>query len=298
MTAVDHALAFRVQDRPQSIAAWRTELPPPVEADVDTADWDSATAPTLAVDGGAPTLAVTLATTHANLASAPPADRGADASCPVDAGITTRTRARIGRRHYAMGLLAMVLSALLLGAWLGKRVIDTPLERAPALLAKPSLPPVANATRTSPPSTPVASDDATASTPASITTPAEQVALLLFGASDNLADLRLLSPPGQNAYEKYRQVLAIEPDNAAARAGLVAISERYIALAYREMDAHHLERAQTYLSNAATAAPDRAALNTARDALAARRMGVPPPSAASNGAPIIEMSTRAADKAR
>ena len=128
LRAVDHALAFHVQDRPQNIAAWRAELPPPVTAAVDTADWDSATSPTLAMDGGAPTLAVTLATSHAQFTPIP-----------------TTAAARMGRRNYVVGGAVLILSAL--GAWLGMHQIKVPptasqpvAERLPAAPSPSSLP--------------------------------------------------------------------------------------------------------------------------------------------------------------
>ena len=296
LSAVDHALAFRVQDRPQSIAAWRAELPPPVAAEIDTADWDSATAPTLAMDGGAPTLAVTLAVTLAtSRAQSPHGDTVAHRHP------TTRKR----RRFYAIGAAVLMLATIVVGAWLGRDSIEVPATAQPPATDNAAASTPAAVVETLPvtrigtasPSVPGLSQAAGAST-ASVTSSTEQLALLLLGASNDLAAVRLMSPPGRNAYEKYRQVLAIEAGNRAARQGLAVISQRYLTLAYGEMDAGHLERAQTYVGNAAKAAPDNAALNPARDALAARRLGIAAPTAAPvrSGAPIIEMSTRAVNR--
>ncbi len=286
LSAVDHALAFRVQDRPQNIAAWRAELPPPVAAEIDTADWDSATAPTLAVDGGAPTLAVTLATSHAQSPRAPTV---------ADRHQTVRKR----RWFYAIGVAVLMLAALVVLAWLGRHPLEAPATAQMPTTERAAVVETVPVTRvsTAPPSVPAPSQ-ATSQTAASVTSSTEQLALLLLGASNDLAAVRLMSPPGQNAYEKYRQVLAMEAGNRAARQGLTAISQRYLALAYGEMNAGHLERAQSYVGNAAKAAPDNAALNAARDALAARRLGIAAPTAAPvrSGAPIIEMSTPASNR--
>ena len=300
LTAVDHALAFRVQDRPQNIAAWRAELPPPVAAEIDTADWDSATAPTLAVDGGAPTLAVTLAITLA-ITLATSHAQSPHAPTVADRHQTVRKR----RWFYAIGVAVLMLATIVVGAWLGRHPIKVPVtaqlpatDHAPVAAAVVETLPVTPASAASP-SVPGLSRAASASA-AAVTSSTEQLALLLLGASNDLAAVRLMSPPGRNAYEKYRQVLAMEAGNRAARQGLAVISQRYLALAYGEMDAGHLERAQTYVGNAAKAAPDNAALNPARDALAARRLGVAAPTAAPvrSGAPIIEMSTPAANRPR
>ena len=289
LAAVDHALAFRTQDRPQNIAAWRAELPPPVTTDIDTADWDSVTAPTLGMDDGAPTLAVTVATRDA-LTRAP---------SPSDHAQTTPTQPQ----HYLIGAVVLVLSALLAGAWFGTHQIQTPTASAPpgkaykpashTALAGPQGPP-ATATRASSLAVP-APDPAPIA--ASITSPAEQLSLLLLAASNDLAAARLMTPAGQNAYEKFHQVLVIEPNNRAARRGLREIARRYLALATETTEAGDLERAQTYLSNAAKAAPQHAALKDARDALAKRRLGLAAPTKTMgrHAAPIIEGSTRASD---
>lgn len=283
LAAVDHALAFRVQDRPPNIAAWRAELPPPVEAELDTADWDSATAPTLASDDSAPTLAVTLATSQAHAAT------------PVNAEQGTR-----GRRPYTIGIVVLLVSAAVVGGWLARDQID--IHNGPE--------PISAAIPMAPAAPPTSSADAPQPTPSSSETPsasAEQLSVLLLSARKDLAAVRLMSPPGENAYEKFSQVLTEDPTNQAAQQGLAVISKRYLALAHREMAAGHLDQAQIYVGNAAKAAPDPVALNAARDTLAAHRLGLITPTAptapvartaARSGAPIIEKSTRAAPRPR
>ncbi len=292
LSAVDHALAFRVEDRPQNIAAWRDELPLPVAAEIETAEWDSATVPTLNMNNDAPTLAVTLATSHARFTRAPAA---------LDHGLKPR------QQRYLIGAAVFMLCAALGGAWLGTRPSQAPAAPAPpgrAAAVEPTTTPAepqrpaprqANesvVTPAAPPSAPL-----TSSAPASITSPAEQLNLLLLAAGNDLAAARLMSPAGQNAYEKYRQVLVMEADNRAARRGLHEIAQRYLALAGAASEAGQFERAQTYLAHAAKAAPQHAALKDARQALAKRRAGVVSPrrAASRHAAPIIERSTPARD---
>ena len=298
LSAVDHALAFRVQDRPQNIAAWRAELPPAVSAEIDTADWDSATAPTVGMDTGAPTLAVTLATSYSQFTLTAATSDGANS-------------AHKRRWHYLVGAAVLILSATLAGAWLASHPIRQPSITAlpvpkptPApTLAAPAAPPSPSPRADSDPAQsaaapPVAPKPAPAA--ASETSTAEQLSLLLLAASNDVAAARLMSPLGQNAYEKYNQVLSLEPGNRSARRGLRVIAQRYVALANDASNAGQLDRAQTYLANAAKAAPQSAALNSARDALAARRLGIAAPSTPTGrrSAPIIERSTRAADRPR
>ncbi len=301
LNAVDHALAFRVQDRPQNITEWRAELPPRVEADIHTADWDSATAPTIAMDNGAPTLAVTIAT---SLAAAPPAahpDATLLSTADARPGATARARlARIERRHYVYGLMVLVASAAALGTWLGRGVIDaepeaantvthsTPSTNAQSMPVAPTSAPATENTAPAPAAAPANSAN---------TSTSEQVTLLLFAASSDVDAQRLMSPTGQNAYEKYRAVLNIEPGNTAARQGLTALAARYVALAYKEMDAQRFERAATYINTAAPAAPDEPGVAQARRDLAMRRPAVNAPDlpviAPRHAAPIIEMSSNA-----
>ena len=296
LAAIDHALAFRVQDRPQSTRAWRAELPPPVAVDIDTADWDSATAPTVAVDLGPPTLAMTLATSHAQ---APTIRVLGNGSQPVTRSATAR--ARIGKRHYLLAVAVLIASAVVLGAWLGKRVIE-PSTDSPAALNVPAPNGSANLTVAVPASparqTPAPQESAATVAPTAASSDAatstEKIALLLYAASSDLEALRLMSPPGNNAYEKYRQVLAIDANNSAARQGLAAIADRYLGLAYRDLDAGRLDRAQTYLNKAAELTPDNPALREARNALAARRLAATTQAPSSNGgAPIVDLSTQA-----
>ena len=296
LAAIDHALAFRVQDRPQSTRAWRAELPPPVAVDIDTADWDSATAPTVAVDLSPPTLAVTLATSHAQ---APTIRVLGNGSQPVTRSATAR--ARIGKRHYLLAVAVLIASAVVLGAWLGKRVIE-PSTDSPAALNVPAPNGSANLTAEVPASparqTPAPQESAATVAPTAASSDAatstEKIVLLLNAASSDLEALRLMSPPGNNAYEKYRQVLAIDANNSAARQGLAAIADRYLGLAYRDLDAGRLDRARTYLNKAAELTPDNPALREARNALAARRLAATTQAPSSNGgAPIVDLSTQA-----
>ena len=63
----------------------------------------------------------------------------------------------------------------------------------------------------------------------------EQMEQLLAQAQTQLDQLQLTTPPGSNAYETYQQVLAQEPENGAALAGLRAIAGKYFELAERAL---------------------------------------------------------------
>ncbi|MGH8471899.1 MAG: hypothetical protein ACREVJ_05495, partial [Gammaproteobacteria bacterium] len=103
--------------------------------------------------------------------------------------------------------------------------------------------------------------------------PRDTVQGLLQGAREDLRAYRLTIPEGQNAYDKYRQVLALEPGSRAAAEGIQSILDRYLALVYQEIEANHLVSAQRLLSRAASISPEAHRVTLARRALFAKRYG-------------------------
>ncbi|MEZ4333254.1 MAG: protein kinase [Myxococcota bacterium] len=59
---------------------------------------------------------------------------------------------------------------------------------------------------------------------------------LLTGAKLALGEDHLMSPAGDNAFEKYRAVLALDPGNETARSGLGEIASRLVARAEQALD--------------------------------------------------------------
>ncbi|MGB5177916.1 MAG: AAA family ATPase [Gammaproteobacteria bacterium] len=85
--------------------------------------------------------------------------------------------------------------------------------------------------------------------------PREQTPVILTGTVEQLlaqgqqalADYRLLTPEGDNAYEYLLAVLQLDPANEAARAGIQEIVDIYITLAAKATDSNELARAERYL---------------------------------------------------
>jgi hypothetical protein len=71
--------------------------------------------------------------------------------------------------------------------------------------------------------------------------PNAQVARLLELARQDLAALRLTSPPGRNAVERYRAVLAERPEDERANKGLQSVVGKYVSLASRATEAGKLD---------------------------------------------------------
>jgi tRNA A-37 threonylcarbamoyl transferase component Bud32 len=91
---------------------------------------------------------------------------------------------------------------------------------------------------------------------------------LLRGAEGALKDGRLQSPKGDNAYEKYRGVLKLDPANEDARMGLVDVTSRYIGLSRKALAAGKVEDAAGFVARAASITPHHPDLPAARAAVA------------------------------
>jgi len=98
----------------------------------------------------------------------------------------------------------------------------------------------------------------------------ERVQQLLDAAAGDLAALRLTSPAGSNAAERYRAALALDPDNAQAQIGLRQVVARYLELAQQSAASGAFARAGTYLARADGVLPDSAEVAQARRALSDR----------------------------
>lgn len=79
--------------------------------------------------------------------------------------------------------------------------------------------------------------------------------MLLNEASDALAANRLTTPKNQNAYDYFREVLALEPNNQAAVNGINVIVETYLAWALDHVETGNLRRARQYVTKAESIDP-------------------------------------------
>src|SRR5690606_14676305 len=78
-------------------------------------------------------------------------------------------------------------------------------------------------------------------------------------------------PAGDNALDRYRQVLQLDPGNAVALEGIEAIVLRYVDLADAAMRQGQYDQAETLLGRAASLNPARAELLAARERLTVAR---------------------------
>jgi hypothetical protein len=100
---------------------------------------------------------------------------------------------------------------------------------------------------------------------------ARLMADMLYDARIAYENNQLMTPSGSSAYDRYREVLSFDPENAVARQGLVDIVLRYVDLANIEMTQGEYDNAATLLQRGASILPDRPELGDARARLAVAR---------------------------
>lgn len=217
LAAIEHALAFHEAERPQTLAAWREEILHGV------------------VSAGPPAAAPELSTV-ASEAQTQKLDT-------VAGDITTAARGRSPVVTWTM----IIVAALLVGfmsVWAGLKLLKhrgNATEVPVAVVAGPAAAPVPRAAG-------VTAAPATSAQPT--------VAELLAQAQADMRADRLTTPAGNNAYERYREVLARDPGNADAREGMTAIMRRYMALASAAARDKDWQRVRALLAKARRIDPE------------------------------------------
>ncbi len=76
---------------------------------------------------------------------------------------------------------------------------------------------------------------------------AEILQALEWLGSQSLDEYKLTYPPKDNAYYYFSRLLELQPDNANAYKGILAIAERYAILAERSLANNELDKTQSYI---------------------------------------------------
>lgn len=238
LAAIDHAMAFRPEDRPQSISAWQAEID------------GNACFP----DKKIPAINTTSeATTVAMISEVAPEPQ---------AGLMDKSFEMI-KRLLKWSFIILIILILLSVISQHKRnnteaVKDT--GNTPELVE-----PAVKDTRTA--------EEFTQQQPAGEDLQREKIREadnaaviqeLLNAAKADVDDLRLTSPPGNNALEKYQQVLQMEPGNARALQGLDSIVTEYIELMDNALSKDNFVQAENYLNRGNEINPDHPGLPAAR----------------------------------
>jgi len=91
---------------------------------------------------------------------------------------------------------------------------------------------------------------------------------MLYEARMAYEDNRLMSPPGNNAYDGFRAVLDFDPDNEIALAGMHDIALRYVQLADAAIQVRQYDNAEDLLNRAARIESTAPEISAARTRLA------------------------------
>ena len=83
-------------------------------------------------------------------------------------------------------------------------------------------------------------------------------------AKNSVRENRLTQPPADNAYYYYSRLLAMDPDNAAAKKGFNDIAERFVVLAENEFAQRNYSEAQAFIALGLQVEPNNEALITLR----------------------------------
>ena len=223
LEAVDWAMEVDEEARPQSVAAWRQALA-----------------------GG-------------SRRKSPP--KSARKATTRQTSGTTTERTGI---HWSSVALTVVIVALLGAAgWWGWQTYPAFFEKGDVDVAgeapqeaKPGETEAALAgTEDTPPADKAAIEQPASKEPALSPEEAE-VSRLLAAAEADLKARRLTSPAGNNAWEKYQQVLSLSPAHPEATAGVERVIESYMELFGSAFEQEEFEQAETYLSRIRDLHPD------------------------------------------
>lgn len=96
------------------------------------------------------------------------------------------------------------------------------------------------------------------------TTAAPDLAHHLAAAERAMKELRLTTPEGDSAYDHYQAILAAEPGNAKAQAGMQKIVDMYVYFVEKAITDRKPQRARVYLQRAESLKPESARLKDLR----------------------------------
>ena len=98
----------------------------------------------------------------------------------------------------------------------------------------------------------------------------EVVRALAWLAKTSLKEGRLTAPPADNAHYYYSRLLALDPLDERAQAGIAAIAERYVVLAEKDFVREDIAAAQAHIKAGLQVQPHNEGLLKLREIIASR----------------------------
>lgn len=132
-------------------------------------------------------------------------------------------------------------------------------------------------TKTEPPQ-PVVVEPPKPVVPVKVIETKEQLAvrLLILNGEYTLAHDQLLTPETDNAFDYFRAVLKLDPNNQRAKGGLLGIVMRYVDLARQAAARGNYSQATTMLNNARMVDPDNLLIKEVAEGLSEQIKSAPP----------------------
>ena len=281
LKAIDHGLGFKPELRPQSIAIWRQEFS---ALQSSPASMPSIPMRTEGTDVDTINLAATLPSATDD------SQRMEDLKRHREQPKSLRTMSGIRRWGITVGLCVGIVSVSTLlwlnrGSFFENSAPTKPVNaRTPPLTVEPVVtdePLSATETKVPPTETDQAKPPgAEPPTDIDVSPPqnnqkeiskGEQINDLLAAASRDIKASHLTKPKGNNAIEKYRAVLALQPDQLEATQGIREIVDRLLRLANKAIQHKDWAKALAHIDQAATIEPEARDVAMARKALNIRK---------------------------
>ena len=259
LIAIDHALAFKIQDRPQTIAEWQKEfgvsqddietVPVPESKtedkdDVATVKIEQQAEETIQLSEG-------MVETTEKIASD-------DKTVPITPQGTTSST---GNRKLLIGGVAASLLIIIGVVFLFSDDDKTPVKKEPSAVVHELSEVIEE------PPQEIFEPEETMMEEVIVSEDQQNIQELLALAGEDIEALRLTNPKENNAFDKYSTILKIDENNEEAKQGIQLISDKYISLAYRAMEANKLGQAKRYLRKADSIQPESEKLLAAQQTL-------------------------------
>ena len=250
LRAIDHALAFKIQDRPQTIAEWQKEFSI-IDDDIDNISVIDAQAEashdvaTQKLDQ--PEQTTVKITDEMEEETEKIVDD--EKTLPLSSQVTNKSV--FTNRKYQ---IAAVVSLTIIGVvvFLPGDEEKSPIKEEPVAAVE------------------VGEADAVEAMPKEDSIDAEnqqKIQELLSLAEEDIKALRLTSPKENNALDKYLAVLKLDENNEDAVAGIQTVSDKYVSLAYGAMESNKLNKAERYLAKAERITPYSERIKNAQTSL-------------------------------
>ena len=229
LAAIDHAMAFKADERPQDVVEWRTEFG--IQGD------DIPTMPVSnfqAISGSVATVKLDQTQNAVTIKIASGLEEETE---KIDSAAFTGVHKPIYLQTKWLASVAIVVVFIAFG--IIKLSGEKEDEITPLVQVLPE-------------SEQVVAEGISETEESAALTSEEQTKIeeLLILAEEDITTLRLTSPSENNALNKYLSILMIDKNNTEANEGIRLVSDKYISLAYGAMRSNNLAKADKYIEKA------------------------------------------------